>query len=118
MSKDMLVIIEKYDKFVNYIYRVVQQIPRRHGTVKDMMTRSIFIQVELLYKALKSDHKSKLHEADANIAVIRYWLRFMADESRALIKYKQHQYASLLLDEVGKMIGAWISGRREIEANG
>lgn len=48
--ESLLVIIEKYDGFVNYIYPVVQNMERKHGTVKEMITQSIFIQVELLEK--------------------------------------------------------------------
>lgn len=88
MARDsLLIIIEKYDGFVNYIYPIIQNVPRKHGTVKEMMTQSIFIQTELFYKALKSDSKSKLHEADANLAMIRYWMRFMANEKRKPINF-------------------------------
>lgn len=112
MAKDsLLIIIEKYDGFVNYLYPIIQNVPRKHGTVKEMMTQSIFIQTELFYKALKSDSKSKLHEADANLAMIRYWMRFMANEKRKLITQYQHQTASIKIDEVGKILGTWIRGK-------
>lgn len=112
MAKDsLLVIIERYDGFVNYLYPIVQNMERRHGTVKEMITQSIFIQVELFYKALKSDQKSKLHEADANLATIRYWLRFMANDKRRFISKHQHQVASIKIDEVGSILGAWIKGK-------
>lgn len=40
MGKDsLLIIIEKYDGFVNYLYPIIQNIPRKHGTVKEMMTQ-------------------------------------------------------------------------------
>jgi hypothetical protein len=109
--ESLLIIIEKYDGFVNYIYPIVQNMERRHGTVKEMITQSIFIQVELFYKALKSDQKSKLHEADANLATIRYWLRFMADDKRRFLSQRQHQTASIKIDEVGKILGTWIRGK-------
>jgi hypothetical protein len=109
MGRDsLLVIIEKYDGFINYIYPVVQNMERKHGTVKAMIIQSIFIQTELFYKALKSDQKSKLHEADANLATIRYWLRFMANDKRRFISQHQHQVASIKIDEVGKVLGTWI----------
>jgi|SRR3990172_5999358 len=109
MARDsLLVIIEKYDGFVNYIYPIVQNVPRKHGAVKAMIIQSIFIQTELFYKALKTDQKSKLHEADANLATIRYWLRFMANDKRRFISQHQHQVASIKIDEVGKILGTWI----------
>lgn len=109
--ESLLVIIEKYDGFINYIYPVVQNMDRKHGTVKEMITQSIFIQTELFYKALKSDQKSKLHEADANLATIRYWLRFMANDKRRFITQHQHQVAGIKIDEVGKILGTWIKGK-------
>ena len=109
--ESLLVIIEKYDGFINYIYPIVQNMDRKHGTVKEMITQSIFIQTELFYKALKSDQKSKLHEADANLATIRYWLRFMANDKRHFISPHQHQVAGIKIDEVGKILGTWIKGK-------
>ena len=108
--ESLLVIIEKYDGFINYIYPIVQNMDRKHGTVKEMITQSIFIQTELFYKALKSDQKSKLHEADANLATIRYWLRFMANDKYRFISQRQHQVAGVKIDEVGKILGTWIKG--------
>lgn len=63
-----LIIIEKYEEFVNYTYPVLQNIPRKHGVVKERILLIIFEQVELFYKALKSGQKSKLYEADSNLA--------------------------------------------------
>jgi hypothetical protein len=111
MKDSLLIIIERYDGFVNYIYPILQNIERKHGTVKEMITQSVFIQVELFYKALKSDQKSKLHEADANLATIRYWLRFMAEDKRRFISKQQHQTALIKIDEVGKILGTWIKGK-------
>jgi len=106
-----LVLVEKYDVFLNYFYPIVQNIPRKHGVLKERMTRLMFEEVELLYKAVKSDSKTKVYEADAALAVLRHHLRFMADTTRRLISQKQHQVASVHLAEVGKMIGQIIKGK-------
>lgn len=60
-----LVVVEKYDEFVNYIYPVLQNIPRKHGILKEKTIQLVFLQVELFYKAIKSNHISKLYEADS-----------------------------------------------------
>ena len=96
-----LIIIEKYEEFVNYIYPVLQNIQRKHGVVKERILLIIFEQVELFYRALKSGQKSKLYEADSNLASIRFYLRFLANEKRKLISQKQHQTASIKIAEVG-----------------
>ena len=104
-----LVIIEKYEDFANYIYLVLQNVPRKHGVLKEKIIHLVFEQVELFYKAIKSNQKSRLYEADANLASIRFYLRFLADEKRKLISQKQHQVASIKIAEVGKMLHGWLS---------
>ena len=108
-SSKNLIIIEKYEDFSNYIYPVVQNIPRKHGVLKEKIIHLMFEQVELFYKAIKSNQKSKLYEADANLASIRFYLRFLASEKRKLISQNQHQTASIKLAEVGKILHNWIS---------
>ncbi len=104
-----LAIIEKYEDFSNYIYLVLQNVPRKHGVLKEKVIHLVFEQVELLYKAIKSNQKSRLYDADANLASIRFYLRFLANENRKLISQKQHQTASVKLAEVGKMLNSWIN---------
>jgi hypothetical protein len=103
-----LILIEKYEDFINYIYPVLQNIQRKHGVVKERIIQVIFNQIELFYKAIKSNHISKIYEADSNLATIRFYLRFLADKNRKLISQKQHQVASIKLAEVGKIIHSWI----------
>lgn len=104
-----LAIIEKYEDFSNYIYLVLQNVPRKHGVLKEKVIHLVFEQVELFYKAIKSNQKSRLYDADANLASIRFYLRFLANENRKLISQKQHQTASVKLAEVGKMLNSWIN---------
>lgn len=111
MNEEQLIIIEKYDEFINYIYPVLQNIQRKHGVVKERVINLIFEQVEMFYKALKSNQKSRLYEADANLASLRYYLRFLADKNRKLITQKQHQVASIRLAEVGKILHSWMKGK-------
>lgn len=108
-----LIIIEKYEEFVNYTYPVLQNIERKHGVVKERILLIMFEQVELLYKALKSGQKSRLYEADANLASIRFYLRFLAYDKRKLISQNQHQTASIKLAEVGKILHSWIKGKQD-----
>ena len=108
MNGSNLVIVEKYNEFVEYVYPCIQNVDRRHGVLKMKMIDAMFLQVELFYKAIKSNQKSKLYEADANLAVLRYYLRFLAHPKRKLISMKQHQVASVKIAEVGNILNAWI----------
>lgn len=76
-----LIIVEKFSDFLNYIYPIVQRIDRRHGYLKQKFLVLCLEEVETFYKALKSSQKSKLYEADANLASIRFYLRFFASKN-------------------------------------
>lgn len=56
-----LLIIEKYEEFVNYVYPVVQNIDRKHGYVKQKFIDTIFQQVDMFYKAKRKIKKYKLN---------------------------------------------------------
>lgn len=103
-----LAIVEKYEQVVNYLYPILQNAPRKHGVARDMALRTMFEQVELFISAGKSRQASRLYSADANLAALRFWLRFMVSPARKIITPHQHRTASVLIAEVGRMLGAWI----------
>lgn len=107
-----LAVVEKYEQFVAYLYPIVQNTPRRHGVARDMVLRAMFEQVEMIYAAAKAKQVSRLYSADANLASLRFYLRFMADPARRIITPQQHRVALTKLAEVGKMLGAWIKSMR------
>ena len=110
LNENGLVILEKYETFLNYIYPIAQGISRKHGCLKSLFLNSLFEPPELFYKALKSGQKSRLYDADACLAKIRFYMRFLASYKSKEISLHQHQTASILIAEVGKMLGAWIQG--------
>lgn len=104
-----LEIIEKYEEFVNYIYPICVNIPKGgHVTLRNKMTECIFNQVELFVQAGKSNQISKLYLADAGMAMLRFYLRFMVYSHRKLISNNQHKVASLHLCEVENKLKDWI----------
>ncbi|MEI7607463.1 MAG: diversity-generating retroelement protein Avd [Rhodospirillaceae bacterium] len=107
-----LVIIEKFEGFINYMYPIAQNVPRAHGIARDAFLTAMFSQIDLFIVAGKSGQASRLYSADAGMAGLRFWLRFMAHPGRRLISLHQHRVAATLLAEVGKMLGAWIKGMR------
>ncbi len=110
MSKydNKLIIIEKYTEFVNYIYPVLQNVERKHGILKQETLTLILSQVEFIYRASKSNQKSRLYEVDTKLASIRWHLRFLADDNRKLISKKQLRVADIKLSEVGGILNSWI----------
>ena len=109
---DPLVIVQKYESFINYFYPVAQNIPRQHGVVREMFIQSMIRQVDLFVVAARTNQVSRINEADAGLAYLRYWLRFLSDSNRRLITERQHQVGSVMLAEVGRLIGSWIARRR------
>ena len=110
-SQRQLVIIERFEQFVNYIYPIAINIRRTHHAVRDRLIASMFEQVSLFQQAGKSSQVSKLYLADAGLAHLRFLLRFLADEHRRLISCHQHEVAAIHLAETGRMLGAWIKSK-------
>lgn len=112
-SHDQMAIVQKYEAFINYFYPVAQNMPRQHGVVREMFTRDMLQQVNLFIVAGRSNHIGRLYEADAGLAQMRYWLRFLQDPKRKLITLRQHQVGSVMLAETGKILGSWIAHKRD-----
>ena len=108
-----MMIVQKYEVFINYFYPVAQNIPRQHGVIKEMFIRDMFTQVNLFIIAGKSNQINRLYDADAGLAQLRYWLRFLENKDRNIITLRQHQVGSMMLAEVGKILGSWIMRRHE-----
>lgn len=102
-----LIIIEKYEAFLNYIYPIAQNMPRKHGALRDLVLRTAISQVDLFYRAVKSSQKSKLYEADAGLATLRFLMRICT--SKKLMTPHQHQVASIKIAEVGGILNSWIA---------
>lgn len=48
---DQLVIVQKYETFLAYVYPIAQNLPRKHGVAKEMFLRDMLGQVELFIAA-------------------------------------------------------------------
>lgn len=107
-SFEAFAIVEKYEDFLNYLYPKVQNCPRKHGVVRDAVLLAMVEPVPAFYAAGKSRQVSRLYLIDAQLATLRFWLRFLTHESRKILT--DHQAAESLkrLNEVGRMLGGWI----------
>jgi hypothetical protein len=65
---EVLAIAAKYEHLIAYLYPILQNIPRRHGTAKNLVTSDVLAQQRLFYEAAKSGQISRLHTADAGLA--------------------------------------------------
>ena len=107
-----MAIVEKYDRVIFYLYPILQNVPRKHGIARDMMLQTLLSQVELIIVAGKSNQPSRLYSADANLAYLRFWLRFASDPKQKIITPHQHRAALALIAEVGAMLGAWVKSAK------
>ena len=107
VCNDQLLIVEKYERVIAYLYPIIQRTPRKHGIVRDCFLGKLFEQPELFIQAGKSRQVSRLYMADANLALLRFYLRFFR-EGIHHITIKQEGHAQVLIAEVGSILGAWI----------
>lgn len=105
---DQMAIVEKYEAIISYLYPIAQSIPRKHGVARDMFLSCLLSQTQLFIEAGKSNQISRLYLADAGLASLRSWLRFLHAHPVRSITTHQVEVALTLIAEVGKMTGTWI----------
>lgn len=112
VRSDGMTIIARYDVFLNYVYKIAQNIPRKHGVFKIEFIKQLFEFVDLINDASKSNQTSKLYIADSCLASIRFKLRFMVNDERRLMTLHQLETCQKHLSEVGGILGAWIKNHK------
>jgi len=109
---DQMLIVEKYERVISYLYPIAQNLPRKHGVARDMFLEALFKQVDLFVKAGKSNQISRLYEADSGLANLRFWLRFLADAKLKGMTKHQQETAQSLIAECGGILNKWIANMR------
>jgi hypothetical protein len=108
---DQMAVVEKYERVIAYLYPIAQSIPRKHGVARDMFLNCLLGIPDALFQAGKSNQVSKIYAADAQIANLRFWMRFLL--SIHSLTTHQLQTSQILLAEVGSMLGTWIKRRQK-----
>ena len=115
---EQMAVVEKYETVIAYCYPIAQNLPRQHGIAKEMFIRALLGQVALFVTAGKSNQVSKVYAADAGLADLRFWFRFLAQPKIRGMTPHQHQVSLTLLAEVGAMVGSWIKRTKRKGVNG
>ena len=110
-SNRQMLIVEKYEKLINYLYPILQSIPRTHGVAKNLVLTDLLIVPSMMMIAGKAGQVSKLYLIDAQLATVRYWMRFLV--VRKCMTKHQEQTAQALMSEVGSILGSWISSKKK-----
>ena len=79
---DQMAIVEKYERVIAYLYPIAQSMPRKHGVARQMFLECLLGQPDLIIQAGKSNQVSKIYIADAGLAHLRFWMRFLNTEIR------------------------------------
>ena len=110
-SYDQMSIVEKYERVIAYLYPIAQNLPRKHGVARDMFLECLMGQANLFFEAGKSNQISRLYIADAGLAHLRFWMRFLL----SIKGLTSHQLttAQVLVAEVGGMLNAWIGRHKQ-----
>lgn len=109
--KEQMAIMERYERVIDYMYPIAQSMPRKHGVARDMLLRVLFGQADLFYQAGKSNQVSKIYSADAGLAHLRFWTRFLVRNH--CMTLHQQQTTQALIAEVGAMVGAWVKSQKK-----
>jgi hypothetical protein len=107
-----MIIVEKYETVIAYLYPIAQNLPRRHGVARAMFIECLLEQVKLFVEAGKSNQISRLYVADAGLSQLRFWLRFLSRKPVRGITSHQVETAQVLIAEVGRLLGAWMAKQK------
>lgn len=107
---DQMAVVEKYERVIAYLYPIAQSLPRKHGAARDMFLQTLLGQAELFFQAGKSNQVSKIYAADAGLAHLRFWLRFLLSIKGLTVH--QQKTAQILISEVGGMLNSWLKSRK------
>jgi hypothetical protein len=109
---EQMSIVEKYETVIAYLYPIAQNLPRKHGVARGMFVECLLGQVKLIVEAGKSGQVSRLYIADAGLSHLRFWLRFLSSKQIRGMTPHQVETAQVLIAEVGRLLGAWISRQK------
>ncbi|WP_438979105.1 diversity-generating retroelement protein Avd [Polynucleobacter sp.] len=107
-SYDQMLIVDKFEIVIDYLYPIAQSIPKRHGVYKEALLQCFVEQLKLFHLAGKTGQISKLNDADSGLAYLRNLLRLLSKPYVKAMTIHQVQTAQVLIAEVGKIMGAWV----------
>ncbi|MFW5988631.1 MAG: diversity-generating retroelement protein Avd [Desulfosudaceae bacterium] len=109
-----LKIQQKWEDMAQYMYVVLRHIPKSERfTLGAEIRASIWRGLRIIIRA-NNTRKNRMHylyELDAEIKVLQGLLR--TGRALGIIAHRKYENASLLLVELGRMLGGWIKHVRQ-----
>lgn len=109
-----LKIQQKWEDMAQYMYVVLRHIPKSErftlgAEIRGCLWRGLRLIIRA--NATRKDRMWYLYELDAEIKVLQGLLR--TGRGLKIIAHQKYETASLLLVELGKMLGGWIKHTRK-----
>jgi four helix bundle protein len=108
MPEEMVIFTRTYD-FISWLLPLTQNFPRSQRFVVTQRLQNAALEFqELLIEANAQrgvNRSEKLNAADAELRKVRLYLRL--SQKWEWIKEGQYRHASMLVVEIGKLLGGW-----------
>jgi len=104
--KQSPIFVRTYD-FLRWLIPATVKFPRQQRFVlaAALQRSGLAFQERLIEAALRPQPESSLGEADVELTKLRFYLRLSHDLE--LLGEKQYAHAAGLVDEMGRLLGAW-----------
>jgi len=112
-----MAIVEKYERVIAYLYPIAQSMPRKHGVAREMFLQCLLGIPDLLFQAGKSNQVSKIYAADAGLAQVRFWLRFLLSIRAMTTHQRQSLSPRGRVMQSGPTLITFLTGWRNIMAS-
>lgn len=98
---------KSYD-FIQWLIPQTVKFPREQRfVIAQRLQNTAMDYMECLYLATDMNHQSQaLRRADIKLKQLRFYLRLSHDLK--LMNIKRYEHASRLIEELGRLLGAWI----------
>jgi hypothetical protein len=105
--KESPIFAKTYD-LLRWLIPATVKFPRQHRFVLAATIQRVALQFHerLIEAARAPDPRSKLHEADTDLAKLRLYLRLCRD--LGMLSPGQYEHVARMVDEVGRLLGGWL----------
>lgn len=93
---------EQCEQLIAYLYPALQKVGAEHALARSLALRAMFRQAELTIGLVHGTDQTRARLAHDGLAVLRFWLRFLASQASGGITSQQHRVATSLVAELAE----------------
>lgn len=115
-SGELPIIQKTYDLIVWFV-PILNRLPRSHKfMLGDKIIERLYRMLEQLILArYEQDKLHRLEAIDPEIVLLRYQTRLL--RKFELIDDRRYEYASKMIDEIGRNLGGWMGQQRQLKSS-